>query len=101
MPIELPPGQVVEIEYLREGKANERGLVPAPLDYDARGFELVVLRVPDSLGFAEPFRVEWQRKWVNLAAVAEVRYLERGVLEAELERMGGVHELVRGRMAGR
>ena len=98
MPVVVPPGQVVEIEWLREGKANERGLVPAPLDYDARGFELVVLQVPDNLGFAEPFRVDWQRKWVNLAAVAEVRYLERETLEAELERLCGVHELVRGKM---
>jgi hypothetical protein len=97
---ELPPGLPVEVEFVRESKPNVRGVLASPLEYDARGFELLALVVPENLGFAEPFRYHFQRRWLNLDTVAEVRYLAREVLAADLERLARLHEGVRARMKG-
>lgn len=98
---DTPLGIAVEIEFMRPDKPNERGLLAGAVDYEARGFELVVPHVPDGLGFHEPFRLEWRRKWVNLATVAELRYLPDGTLEEETARMKGIHDGVRSRMGAR
>jgi hypothetical protein len=100
-PLVMPAGLGVEIEFISESKPNQRGLTPGPVDYDARGFELIELHVPENLGFGEPFRVEWRRKWVNLTTVAELRYLPEGSLAQEVERLRQRHESVRQRLAER
>lgn len=98
MIVELPSGQPVEIEFISEHKPNQRGVLPAPIDFDRPGFELIALTVPTQLGFREPFRVEQQRKWLNLATVAEIRYLPESALVDELQRLAAVHQQVRERM---
>jgi hypothetical protein len=96
--LELPDRREVEIEYLREGKANERGFLLADPEPGGLGFEVVVVQVAQNLGFQEPFRFDLVRKWLNIAAVAEIRYLAEGSIRTELERLQALHEEVRGRM---
>ncbi len=99
--VDLPLGQTVELEFVREGKPPQRGVLPEPLDQDRPGFEFIEVRVPEGLGFAEPFRVALQRKWVNLATIAEIRYLPAGALETEVSRLAELHRQVQRRMEQR
>lgn len=96
--LELPEGEPVEIEFAREGKPLQRGVLLDPLDDTRPGFELIEVRVPSHLGFGDPFTVEFQRKWINLSAVAEIRYLPPPALAAEVERLRRLHQEVRRRL---
>lgn len=98
-PLELPPGLPVEVEFQRETRPNLRGLVPAPIDYDARGFELLAVAVPEHLAFGDEFRVEFERRWLNLDTVAQIRYLSPDAVRVELQRLADLHEGVRARLA--
>ncbi|MBI2297615.1 MAG: hypothetical protein HYU66_01460 [Armatimonadetes bacterium] len=99
--IEWPAGDDVEIEFLTEGKANQRGILARGFDPECPGFEFHQAHVPESLGFHEPFRVEFVRKWLSLATVSEIRYLPEGALRAEIERMERLHAEVQRRMEQR
>lgn len=94
----LPEGQEVELEFVRESKPAQRGLLPEPIDFTLPGFRFRELEVPQGLGFHEPFRVEVREKWVNLATVAEVRYLPAGALRDEVARLAALHREVRSRL---
>ncbi|NUP98657.1 MAG: hypothetical protein HUU35_02255 [Armatimonadetes bacterium] len=94
--LDLPVGQEIEIEFVRESKPLQKGILPRAVDYNQAGFEFIEVAVPPALGFQEPFRLEVTRKWVNLSTVAEIRYLAEGRLRAEFERLRQLHDQVRG-----
>ena len=93
-----PAGEEIEVTFIRDDQEPQRGLLATPVDYAATGFEFEQVRIPTNLSFSEPFRVETQRKWVNLATVAEIRYLPPGTVRAEFEQRAALHEQVRERL---
>lgn len=99
--VELPAGQAVEIEFIRETKPNQRGILPDEFHDDPReraGFWFCEVKVPENLGFGEDFRLEVARKWLNLATVAEIKHLPDGALTAEIDRLRELHEQVQKRL---
>lgn len=95
---QLPELDEIQVVYIDSSRSTSRGFLCEPLSDPRLGLWLLAVEVPDGLGFHEPFRYELCRTWINMAIVAEVRFLPQGAVRAELERLERLHEEVRARM---
>ncbi|HIE08375.1 MAG TPA: hypothetical protein EYP65_00830 [Armatimonadetes bacterium] len=84
----------IEVVYKDPNKAPERGYAEE-VDFSAKGFLFHALVLKDTTSISKPVRVEFQRKWVNFDVVAEVRFLPKGAIMAEVEYARRLNEKLR------
>ncbi len=86
--------QEVEVVYKDSNRPPERGYAEE-IDFSAKGFVFHALVLKDTTSVLRPLTVEFQRKWVNFDVVAEVRFLPKGAVEAEVEYARKLNERLR------
>jgi len=84
----------IEVVYKDPNRAPERGYAEE-LDFSAKGFLFHALVLKDTTSISKPVSIEFQRKWVNFDVVAEVRFLPKGAVMAEVEYARRLNEKLR------
>lgn len=89
----LPDLPEIEVVFIHERKESEKGFAEE-LDFSAKGFLFQQFKVKDPASLRADLQWELVRKWVNFDAVAEVRFLPKGVLAQELAYYERLHQKI-------